>query len=405
MTRKGNFAGRTALTLVIVALLSSLLAMALEFSGEAEPRTVNASAFSYSAIGHRGLVAFLEAYDVETEISQYSNSFGATSEDLLLFLEPEPSWFLSLLGLGLSDTTQPILVALPKRRGFRSQDDPRWLGSVEAEPDERVMAVLQALAPGARLVRNAAPESWSVNAFANAPTLTDVQLMELDDQKALIGSNAGTLLAEIRGGAQPVWLLSDPDMLSNHGLGRGANAALVLAIIQRLLPEGQGIVIDETSHGYILQPDLLRQLVQLPFLVCTLLAIASLIVLLWGMGGRFGPTLRPAPRLRPGKTGLIDNTAGLLVAGGHDKALLNRYVDFTVADIARKLHAPDGMDEQAKVAWLDRLSRARKAKRGARDLITYLQKVGGSGRQSDRVAVVRAARRLNQWKKDLLDES
>lgn len=399
-TGAAAFAGGTVLVLVVLGVISFVVALALEVFGENEPQTISANAFSYSAIGHRGLFTLLEAGDRPVRINRYEQRFTDLGDDLLLVLEPNPSLFLALLRWRLTEARHPVLVVLPKWRGIRSKTEPRWAGEVAPIDPEIVMAVLQAVLPGAELVRNASPGAWSVNAFANPPSLARPQLFRSTDAVPLIANAEGILLAEVLGGEHPVWLLSDPDILANHGLGDGANAALIMAVIDRLLPAGSAVVFDETAHGYLLQPNLWRQMFRPPFLASTLLAIASVLVLLWGFGGRFGAPLNPPPAMRPGKAGLIANTATLLTRGRHDRALLDRYIELVINGVARQLHIPGHAGESETLAWLDRIAKARDITPPPSALVARARRIAGGA--TERSRMIRIARDLNRWKQDML---
>ena len=65
------------------------------------------------------------------------------------------------------------------------------------------------------------------------------------------------------------------------------------------------------------------------------LALAAVLVVGWSATARFGSPLPARPAVMPGKMALIDNTASLLRFGGHGAAILRRYADATLRDVAQ----------------------------------------------------------------------
>ena len=90
-------------------------------------------------------------------------------------------------------------------------------------------------------------------------------------------------------------VLSDPDMLSNHGLAHAGNPTAALAMLSELDRDGGPVVIDETLHGYGREPSVYRSLFDFPMLLATLQVALTVGVLLWAGMARFGPTHPPAP--------------------------------------------------------------------------------------------------------------
>ena len=88
-----------------------------------------------------------------------------------------------------------------------------------------------------------------------APDLeAPIQLMHGDRLQPLIGDADGMLLGELTDRNRKIWVLSDPDVISNHGLARAGNAALAVAMIKRLRSGSGSVVFDETVHGFISEP-------------------------------------------------------------------------------------------------------------------------------------------------------
>ena len=94
------------------------------------------------------------------------------------------------------------------------------------------------------------------------------------------------------------------------------------------------MVFDETIHGFDRVPGLLAESLRFPLVLGVLQSLLLLAVVLWAGMGRFGKPLPAAPALAAGKEVLIDNTAKLLVTGGHAGDSLLRYFRQTTRTVA-----------------------------------------------------------------------
>src|SRR5262249_48367602 len=151
----------------------------------------------------------------------------------------------------------------------------------------------------------------------------------------------GMLVGELTERNRKIWVLSDPDVISNHGLARDGNAALAVALITRLRGANGNVVFDETIHRYSTlasSPFLLR--FPFPFLVATMQGLIAIALLLWATMARFGAPQSVPPPLSAGRAGLLQNMAKLIEFTGHQQVMIRRYVLETVRDVARQLHAP-----------------------------------------------------------------
>jgi len=209
--------------------------------------------------------------------------------------------------------------------------------------------------------------AWQTNSIGISPTLSGVvQLIQSEEIKPLVGCQDGILLGEIEISGRQIWVLSDPDVLSNHGIVRGDNAAFMLTVIDTLRRWNNSdpdalIVFDGVLHGFQeQQASPLALLFGFPFVIVTILTcIAALLLVLSGMS-RFGAPLVSKPALDFGKANLIGNGARLLDYAGHHSEVLVRYIGMTLHYVASALRAPD--ENMAASEWLDRVGRSRGVK-------------------------------------------
>jgi hypothetical protein len=350
---QGVFSSRTLLLLVGLCSLSLVVGLVVGIFQEeiGGVRSSGADAFSYSALGHRGFTRLLEESGVPVLVSRSNSGAKAGPEGLLLVAEPDlvsqgfmrEQKFLEMLA-GRAAT----LVVLPKRTGAQDAGKPAHLASVANLPTTQTQVVLDALGVTGTLVRNVGHTrdlSWGQRAWPGRPFIDDVQLVDSLNLEPLLASEHGILLGRVKedpfhpenyvGG---VFVLSDPDLMANHGLGLGQNASIMLKIINDLRgPEGV-VVLDETLHGHEVSPSVFRSLFRVPlvFVLMQLLVVGGM--LLWLANGRFGsPGAVPSSR-KQGLDFLLDNTAELLEYGGHGPFVLGRYYRAATAGVCRRLH-------------------------------------------------------------------
>jgi hypothetical protein len=211
-------------------------------------------------------------------------------------------------------------------------------------------------------------------------------------------------VGEIEDGNRRIWVLSDPDLIANHGLARDANATLAVALIKHLRGIDGSVVFDETVHGYIakpLSPFLL--LFSFPFVVATAQGLIAVALLMWATMARFGAPQPVPPPLSAGRGRLLENMAKLIEAGGHQQMMVRRYVQETVRDVASQLHAPRGLAGEALLAWLRRVGTARGVEIDCAALMQRADKLASARRRDPSSSLVRLARDAQRWKGSILD--
>ena len=136
------------------------------------------------------------------------------------------------------------------------------------------------------------------------------------------------------GGRDEVWVLSDPDLLNNHGLRLGQNAAIADDFLRKTA--GEATVLIDLSRDNWFAPDdappqrdrtwadLLRFL-EPPFLAVWIGAAAVLVLILWRSLRRAGPVLVEVAA-GSGKMQAVGARARLMRLTGQDGALLGRWL-------------------------------------------------------------------------------
>jgi hypothetical protein len=266
------------------------------------------------------------------------------------------------------------------------------------------------------------PEEWPVNPWSVAPGGSGVvQLMRSEAMRPIVGDGDGMLAGEIiegemSDGDRKIWVLSDPDVLSNHGLLKGDNAAFMVTLLDSLRmwnndDPGAPIVFDEALHGFQVTRDSpFKALFRLPFGIVTFLAFCAAALLALTGSQRFGAPRRasgPGASLDFGRANLIDNSARLLDYAGHHAVVLRRYVRMTIHFAADRLHAPGGLSEPALTAWLDRIGNARGARRSCTAILASVTGPDADRRLRDEnlSRLFESAGEIHRWKREILGDS
>ncbi len=180
-------------------------------------------------------------------------------------------------------------------------------------------------------------------------TIYAAQLFTAPGCRPIIGDEDAMILGECpiaeTGDQRTAYVLSDPDLLNNHGLTLGDNAFIIRDVVADIARPGR-ILVDYSESNWLVSDaqrsmrerswsDLLR-FFSPPFtLIWVGLAIAFAL-LLWRAGVRFGP-LAPAPGMGASKTMAIAARARLMLLSGRDGALAEDYMRARLAATATQL--------------------------------------------------------------------
>ncbi len=135
---------------------------------------------------------------------------------------------------------------------------------------------------------------------------------------------------------QKVYILSDPDLLNNHGLTLGDNAWIAAQVLPEIAGD-QRIIIDYSDQNWLTAPELvearertwddLKRLFEPPFRALWIGAGLLLALAIWRGGVRSGPVIDIAPTLGTGKRMANRARARLMRMTDQDGAMLSDYVD------------------------------------------------------------------------------
>ena len=392
-------ARRTLAWVLLIGGGAFLGAMALLVFGTSRPETVAPSAFSRSAIGHKAFAETLRRLGVPVLVSRYRSLDKGGQGSLLIVAEPsqDPGE-----GFGALAALPRVLLVLPKWQGRPDDNKRGWIESRAPVGISAIERLLQAVAPGARLVLGTGTASFPAGgSFDGRVELHEPQTIAGGGLRAIINSPQGMLVAERASGDRRLWILADPDLLSNQGIGQADNAAIAVGLVEALRPAGGAVVIDEVLHGFEQHPNLLRLAFTPPFLMVTIAAAAAVLLLLWAGTGRFGAPPASPPLLAAGKATLIGNAAGLLILGGTINTMPARYLQMLAGSVSVALNGPAAAAAAERLAWLDRVAAARRLTRRLQPLQGRAARLAGA-RRSDPRRALQLALAIHRWQREML---
>jgi hypothetical protein len=401
----GPFPLITLVLVIVIGLAAFVTATYLEMfdDGGGEPRTNGPSTYSRSAVGHRALAATLRNLDIPVQVSRFRSIDKAGNGSLLLVIEPEYGETEAAKAIlpRLKSVPHALLV-LPKWEGWTDRNKPIWVERMELLPKQAPEKMLREVLPKAEIVRGEGILTQEVTRFGGTVKLDHPQTFTADNVSALVMTQDGNiLLGAIQSGNRTLWILSDPDLLSNSGIDEADNGIVAVSMINALLPKGGTVVIDETVHGYEQRPNLMRTLLRPPFVTILISAIIAALVLAWAGTTRFGAPEVENEGLAAGKLTLVKSAAKLLRFGTSAGNLLLSYRRLVLADVMNELHGPHGLDEAAQAAWLDRAAAHRGLEIRILPTLDRMSAWAESGR-IDATRALRFAHELYRWKQEIV---
>ncbi|MCC6528115.1 MAG: hypothetical protein IT373_36045 [Polyangiaceae bacterium] len=413
----------------VAALLFSALGPEL-----AEDDSDAADAYSRSALGHHALVLALEATGLDVVVSRHDSALKTGPTAPLFVAEPrllhagESGASDVPLETGLRALTHAalergadVVVVLPKWRGRAHATHPGWVERVELRSVDDAGTVLGLATDrpkhAASVVRPAATTSFRTTLTSApgtpidlesgaGPSLPAPQLVAPDaGLEPVVWSNEGVLVGRVTplaasavpaapgagGRAGRVYVLSDPDLLNNAGLGRGGNARVLEALLGGALG-AQALVVDETLHGFGRPPSLWADLLRFPLVLATAHVALVLGLLVWMMVGRFGRAEPLPARVPPGAAAIVATAAELLETGRH-RGTLEHYLRLRLRRAAEGCGLPQDLPEATLHLRLGAIGRARGCHDDPATLV--LAAAAEGGHVSSRALAV--ARRIHRY--------
>jgi hypothetical protein len=378
------------IVLAVIGLLTAVLTSV--FSEDDKSAAPDATLSSESAIGHKAFLTMLG--DLQLDAQADTNPLMAMigGDGVMIFLEPNPSE-IAPADLKRRFKGTAVLVVLPKWLAVPDTEKPRFIQAAQWMESKAVQEMARTVAADATIERATVPVTFGKSAFNIAPLLTRPQLIVSSKLTPLIAAPEGILLGSTKQGKTTIYILSDPDLLNNHGLVKGNNAALDVRIVDKARNKGM-INFDGSVQKFHGAVSMWRQLFLPPLLGLLLLTLAGIGLLIWHSAQRLLPPRKVDAGLARGKLGLVENSAALFDPLEHRRFLKQRYLDSAVADIAAIMPGVARAQGTARIRALEALGANRKVSDSFSDLQNLVDIEG--------VSASVASRRIYAWKQEIL---
>jgi hypothetical protein len=210
----------------------------------------------------------------------------------------------------------------------------------------------------------------------------------------VVDDQGRALLAHVPG--TQIFILSDPDLLNNLGLGNRDVARVALAMIHSVRVGDKPVSFDITLNGFGTSPNILHAVFSPPLLGATLCAILAAAFLAFHAFHRFGPETRPERVFAFGKRALADNTAAVIRLMRREARMAPRYAQVTLNIVASDVG--QSRDRHGNLAWLGPLEQRAGVEHRFADLKAEAAAV------DDVLGLLRVAQRLYRWRVGVLHE-
>ncbi|MBW9054916.1 hypothetical protein [Rhizobium mesosinicum] len=342
--------------------------------------------FDHSPLGNKGLQVWLEAKGIPVVRSDPHLARAGSELSLRILSLPISEgetaaaagdeekgnagfedWASEALKQGL-----PTLITMPKwhasllKDGIAGPSDLLDLSLLQGELDKIDFS-------GLRLQRNGqgfeseqlglSPDRSGRVSLYQAQTFDRTSLPE--GCRQILGLSSGALIVRCEDN-EYVDLLSDPDLLNNHGLALAENAGFAILLINNLRAlndkgpvylDATGAPLDDTKpvdegRTYERSGSDLERFFAYPLSVIWGTLFIVVAICFWRGFWRFGPPLKDASgNIELSKSAAIEATARLLRLSGNDGRMVSEFVLHLLADKAQLLFGPGAGNE----AGIDRL--------------------------------------------------
>jgi len=392
-TSSGGEGAFNATTMLFITAVGALAFIAMLVLGAYAPdlrsgRNGGTHALSNAATGFSGLVRMAQATGRNPVVGR---SVSQLKGEELAVVTPDHGW-INLQKILDARGPRATLFVLPK---WETTGDPLksgWVrvpGLLPAEDPERTLApgipvkITRSRSNGEPLLT--VPDFAPPDLKFLAPRVT--QTISGNHLKPLITDRSGRIVLA-QWNNQQLYMLADPDLLNNHGMGDERQARAALALLDFLNSTGStSVTFDVTANGLGHSQSPLKLAFDIPFLGVTLTIFAAMLLAAWQALVRFGPIRRPQRAIAFGKAALVDNSAALIRKAGRESRLGARYVQAVRERAARLFRLPPTLDAESLDARLEALN--------SRRSFAYAASTATQARSRDEL--LGAAKSLHQW--------
>lgn len=385
-----GFRRRTVMLMLAVGILAfvGMLLLGAFAPDLRSGRNGGAHALSQAATGYSAIVRL--AHDTGRGPVVIRNERQLDGEDLLVVTPEARSE--GLTEILRERSSKATLVVLLKWTVVADRDHPGWVrrtgvGASIDLPEQLEGLKLSRVRSGGRPLRSADPALPSEAVF-RAPR--PLQVMSGIQLEPLIVDDHGRIVLA-RVGEGPLYVLSDPDLLSNKGMKDLGQARAALAMLDWLNVTGaETIAFDVTLNGFGHSRSPLRLAFEPPFLAMTLAITATLVLAGIYAFNRFGPSLRRERAIAFGKAALVDNSAAMIRKARREMNMGGPYAAMIRERAVARFAVPARLRDAELDEYLDGLGGDHRFT----DLAHAAEQAG------DRTSMVEAAQALHRWEKE-----
>jgi hypothetical protein len=404
MNRPALFSPKVMLGwIAAVAAAFALSIYLLAFGGgNSQRKTIGPSAYSRSAIGYAGLAELIGRAGIK--VVKVRNGGIDTSAAGKLLVVGDPRAASEEQGRYAFGNADRVLVIMPKWYGYPSSSHSGWISDADRLPAGLGDQVIRKAGATGRTARVERPENWTTNMLGLAPELSSqVQVIEDTNLRPVLAAGGRVVVGERVDRNQRIWIVSDPDMLANHGLFSGRNAEFAIRLINALRPARGEVMFNELVAGDgAPSVNALTLMLQFPFVIVTIQLLAASAFLLWAAMPRFGLPLPAPDMLAAGKQRLIQNAAILLSHSRHPEIIIVSYVRSSIRGVARELRAPPGLEWRRMIDWLTRVGESRGVAVDFPNLVRRMEELA-TARPGSARTLVEIAHDTQRWKLEILN--
>ena len=406
----------TGVGLAVATALSFTIAMFVLAYGPDPARSgsIAADSFSSSALGHRLLSGFLKRSGFDVSVQRAAELLGARPGSVIVVAEPgEESDFESHSSQLFSQAdvhNTPILLVLPKWTAVSNQKwREEWVSEVRARSELEIHKILDEVGGGEvnRVRQTQAPSQLSCT--FQGEVVGDIELLypqylkPKSGDETIASTREGVLIVRRNSDEleSPLYIVSDPDLLNNHGLPRGNNVLVADRLFRDVL-ESRAVSFDEVVHGYAGPQSFLAELLRFPLVVAVFHGILLFGMVIWAGSVRFGKPRPSVPRLASGRRGLIDNTAKLLAYGGRIEAGALRYFEEAISAVGNYYHVTRDLTKSQLMERVQAISNRRGVEINLADVRQELLDLDEAQVNTSSRAV-RLVSRVHHWREEMMD--
>jgi hypothetical protein len=412
----------TAVVILFVFLLLRVLVPRLKSGNSPYGDSLDENFYSISAVGFAGFQELMsQAGGPKIKRQTFSNQ--NLDQDGLLLVSGNDIFTLIPMAFEESQDQDPsdhkpvkkaaALVFLSKWDYGEHPDQSSWVAEQKLKSSHIVEMEAEYLLPEDQQPQFAIVNWPSADKFSSiwdlpAPVGRDViQLLKPDRDivmEPIVYTPDGILVARFENLNLVIYLVTDPDVANNHGLGLGNNADFILKVVKNIYRQegltGDMSILDFDVTDFLTadnQNPFFGPLLEYPYFVITLLTILTALIFFAAVGQRFGGLGHFSHEVGFGKTKLIDNSAKLMARPNLLPYALEAYQKMTIQWAEKTFHAPS-QSEIDSLLWLDKVAAAK----GLETNLTSIVAMGQRARNlKSNEAMISCALKLYKFRKEL----